>query len=1169
MLGILRKCLRPRFVVAWVLVATAVALIWLQAQRLGFDEQRPFAAASARLDLIGACALGVTLWFGSRWLVRAWRDLRIVRRGRDEGAEEPLAATPSRQSPRRQAVNELVAAALRWTRSGGPAWRLGRHSAHRLPWYLVIGEEAAGKSTMLRALSRHVEAGTLRAAAPPDDASVRGWFGKQAVLFEACVGDCAQEETWLALIARLRGARRRGAVNGIVVAVSARRLLDGDDGWLAHHAETLRERIGEAYRLWKRRIPVYVVVTQCDRLTGFDSFVGASTDELLSGPLGTVLPMSGAMYPDAWGAHLAQVFDSLAREAQAQVVARMPVRADAWRAAMTFRFPAALAALTAPLGGFLHETFEASLERLEPPLLRGVHFSAVMKKVSTLDAPAPALAPASALVASGAERVCFVDGLFRDVVFRERGLVRSRDALPHGRVVLARIAVASSVVLIACACAGLVTAYRRGSAAVAATRPAAMALAQAARNGVDLQSPRAMLTLLDRMHALPCGQAWQDPDGSWLIGLGLVREMHLEAACRHAYRTVLRETIQPYIVARMTQLLRDAGGAPSARFDTLRAYLMLGEKAHYQQAAVMAWIETDASGADLSPSERAAWLEHCAAWTDPAQFEADVPLDAKLIADSRAGLLAQPQAQRVFGAVMGPLRASMPEPLSVAEMAGGATALAFYRKSGARLSEGVPGAYTLVGLQRYLALRDAVLAQVRQDNWVLDRKDADPQRQRELADEVDRLYLNGYVQAWDALIDDVGLRPLPRSDDGAALVALLAGHDSPLRAFLLRAAKETTTSNADAPPASAHGASHVFGLVGHKVGQWLDTDGPISPASPARIAFRSKAAALVDRHFEALHRFVQGTGEGGKGGGSPLDAVQAQLKEVAVYLRAADAARASGLPVPPDDALEQLGQNAATMPEPLGDMLGALAQDGTTTARSAERARLNERWRAEVDAFCHAAIDGRYPIVQSGIDEVTPDDFTRLFAAGGLFDTFFQTYLKPYVDTSTLPWVWRTSVAPPGMSIAALRQFERAASIREAFFRGPSKTMEVRFTLTARSMDTALTRFVLTADGTTLDYAHDPARPMTFDWPDRTGERAARIDVSPAGADGRHGFEARGAWALFRLLDQGRLDAQAADRFVLTFGLDGRDVALDLTASSVVNPFALPALHAFRCPSGF
>ncbi len=1176
MLGKLKNRPRIRTALALTLVAAVAAVIWFQAPRLGFDEQRPFAAAWARLALIGACALVAVLWIALRRLAYSLRDIRIVRCRRDapapgapaaDYAHEPSVVSsspspspsPSHRRRQRKVASDLVAAALRWTRAGGPAWRLGRHSVHRLPWYLVIGETGAGKSSMLRVFGRRVETGTLLAAGASDDASLCGWFGKQAVLFEASVGEAAQAGIWRTLIQRLRCARRRCPVNGIVVAISARRILEGDDVWLARHGDALRACIDESSRLWKRRVPVYIVVTQCDRLTGFDSFVRASTDELLAGPLGVILPLSPASREDAWDARLAQALGSLTSEAQAQVIARMPVRADARRAAMTFQFPAALAALTAPLSGFLHDAFGALLERAQTPLLRSVHFAAVLRPAPTLDPHMPA--PLS--FAPAGKRACFVDGFFRDVVFRERGLVRSRDAMPHRRVVVARIATALCAVLVACAAAGLVTAYRRGSAAVAATAPVAAALVQTARAGVDLQSPRAMLALLDQAHALPCGQAWLDPEASWLIGLGLVREMHLEAACRRAYRTVLRETVQPYVVARMTQSLREADGTPSAQFDTLRAYLMLGEKAHYEQAVVAAWIEADASRADLSPSDRAAWLAHCAAWTDPASFESDIALDTKLIADVRARLLAQPLAQRVLDTVMEPLHASMPEPLSVAEMAGRTAALALYRKSGARMSEGVPGAYTLAGLNRYLALRDAALVKVREDNWVLDRKEADPDRQRALADDVDRLYLDGYVKAWDALIDDVGLQPLPRSDDGAALVTLLAGHESPLRAFLLRAAKETTTSGADVAPAPVQGASAAWGLVGRKLRQWFETDESIAPT---HIALRPETAALVDRHFESLHRFVSGTGAGGE---SPLDAVQAQLKEVAVYLHAADAARASGLPAPSDDALAQLAQSTAAMPEPLDDMLGSLAEEGTTTARSAQRARINDHWRADADAFCHAAIDGRYPFDRTGVDDVTPDDFTRLFAAGGLLDTFFQTYLKPFVDTAAVPWTWRARVAPPGMSSAALRQFERAASIREAFFGGPSKAMDVRFTLTPRSMDEGLTRFVLTAGGATLDYAHDPARPTTFDWPDRTAERMARIDVAPASADGPHGFEARGAWAVFRLLDQARLQELAADRFLVTFGLDGRDIALDLTASSVANPFALPALHAFRCPTSF
>jgi len=1156
-----------RTAAALVLGGAAIAVIWFQASRLGFDGRSPFATTSARLKLIGVCLLAVAIWFVARRALRFFREVRIVRRRSGQARADRAERTRKRSARRsledrsRVEATAIVAAALRWVRAGGPAWRCGLHSVYRLPWYLVVGECSAGKSTVARALGQRAEDRAAREVDARADAPVRGWFGKDAVIFEATIGDGAGGPLWHALIGRMRNVRRRCPANGIVVAVSARRLIDADQASRLGYADSVRARIGECYRLWKRRIPVYVLVTQCDRLTGFEPFAGDLTDEACASALGLLFPPSGNVPGDAWTAGFLQAFEALTHGAQAQVVARMPVRSDAWRAAMTFGFPEALKALATPLGEFLRDAFEASPGSPETPLLRGVHFCAVPKKSAAASVP-PALP--SFPVAAGGGRAYFVDGFFRDVVFQERGLACSRHAMPHRRIVLARVMAAACAALLACAAAGLVLAYRQGSAAVTAMAPSASALVSAARAGVDLRSPRAMLALLERARGMPCGEAWQSSGGAWLVGVGPVREVHLEAACRAAYATVLRETVQPYLVERMQSSLRDTSETPSKQFDTLRAYLMLGQKTNYDEAAVLAWIADDASRADLSSSERSMWLAHCAAWADAAKRSPGVPLDGQLIADVRARLIEQPRAERLFEALLPALRAAVPEPLSVADMAGPAAALVFYRKSGARLSDGVPGAYTLAGLRRYFGVRDAVLAQARRDEWVLGRARPATVRRGELAASVDRLYFSGYAQAWDAIIDDVGLRPLPHTDEAAARVALLAGRDSPLHALLARAAKETTTVGLKAGPVP--GASAGGGIVERTVRQWLRGAATTTARGNEFAPSGATSASIVDDRFAALHRLVAASSEGGA---SALGEVQAQLKEVAVYLRAADTARANGLPAPPDEVLERLTQSALALPEPLGKMLESLAREGTTSAQSAQRHRIDQQWRAQVGTFCHAAIDGRYPFFPNGGNDVTPDDFVRLFASGGLLDAFFQTHLKPYVDTTATPWVWRPNVAPPGLSIAALRELERAERIREAFFSGPNKTIDVRFTLTPRAMDAGLTRFVLADGAQTLDYAHDPPRATRFQWPDRAGTAAARIEFAPASADGRHGFEMQGAWALFRLMDLGRIETRAADRFVLTFALDGRDVVLDLAASSVVNPFAAPALHAFRCPSGF
>lgn len=1062
-------------------------------------------------------------------------------------------------------VNAIVAAALRWTGTGGPAWRLGRHSAYRLPWYLVVGEAGAGKSTMLHAAGLRPEDWAAPATRESGEPPVRGWFGKDLVLFETTVGDAGGDEGWRALIRRLRRVRGGCPANGIVVAVGAHRLQETgagiDDPSRASRTEALRKCIDECYRHWKRRVPVYVVVTQCDHLAGFDAFAAELTEAERAAPLGLTFPPGQALNGDAWRAHFPPAFEALTDQAQAQVIARMPVRSDLERAAKIFAFPKSLGALAEPLAGFLRDAFEASPKHPEMLLLRSVHFTALLGKAS----PLAQQAEQPLASAQGTARACFIDGFLREQLVRERDLALSRYAVPRQSVIVSRVVAASCAVMVMCAAAALVAAYRRGSDAVVVTAPSAAVLVREAGAGIDLQSPRAMLAVLDRVHGLPCGgKAWQDARGLSPIGLRLLRERDLDVACRTAYRTVLRETVQPYVASRVAQSLRDARDAPSVLFDTLRVYLMLGEKGHYDRDAVLAWIERDLSNTVLSATERAAWLAHCTAWADPAVFPSDVLLDAKLIAQTRARLREQPQAQRVFDALMPALRAAMPDMLSVADMAGPGAALALYRKSGARLSDGIPGPYTLAGLRRYYALRDAALARATQEGWVLGRSHAGaPQPRQQLAEDVDRLYFSAYIQAWDAVINDVGLRPLPRSDNDGALVALLADRQSPLRAFLTRAAIETATENVAPDGGSSQAVSGLLDSTKRKIHQWFGTP---EPTPLARAHPRAGELSIVDRHFDALHRLTKGAGGGIA---SPLDEVQAQLKEVAVYLRAAGVARASGVPAPPDDALDRLEQSAATLPAPLGEMLATLAQRGTSAAQSAQRARIGDQWRAEAGRFCHAAIDGRYPFFSNSADEVAPDDFTRLFAAGGLFDAFFQSFLKPYVDTSTVPWRWRARVAPPGMSISALREFERAARIREAFFTDQGKTLNLRFALTPRNMDAGLTRFVLASGGQTLDYAREQPRATTFNWPGRAAERVSSIEFAPARADGRDGFETQGAWSLFRLFDEGRLDARSADRFVLTFVSDGRSVALDLSASSVVNPFSLPTWRSFRCPSGF
>ncbi|HVQ78068.1 MAG TPA: type VI secretion system membrane subunit TssM [Candidatus Binatia bacterium] len=229
------------------------------------------------------------------------------------------------------------------------------------------------------------------------------------------------------------------------------------------------------------------------------------------------------------------------------------------------------------------------------------------------------------------------------------------------------------------------------------------------------------------------------------------------------------------------------------------------------------------------------------------------------------------------------------------------------------------------------------------------------------------------------------------------------------------------------------------------------------------------------------------------------------------------------------------------------------------------RERIDAELRAQITDFCVKAIDGRYPFVRASQKDVTPEDFSRLFAPGGLLDTFFQKNLAPHVDTSQKPWRFRDPIMG---SAASLADFQRAQAIREVFFRGGGNAPSIQLEFKPVTMDASITQFVLDVDGKPVRYAHGPQRPERVQFPGPGGRSQVRVSVAPPAASGSSSMRFDGPWALFRMFDAVNVkETGQSERFVTTFDVGGRRAEFDVFASSVRNPFRLPELTQFRCPT--
>ena len=162
-----------------------------------------------------------------------------------------------------------------------------------LPWYMVIGESGSGKTTAIesaRLSSPFAE--VSRTSGISGTRNCDWWFFEQAVLIDTAgryaipVDEGRDREEWQNFLSLLAKFRKREPLNGLVVTVSADKLLESGPEALEADGKSIRQRVDELMRVLGAKFPIYVLVTKCDLVQGMNPLCGRLTDETLDQPMG-------------------------------------------------------------------------------------------------------------------------------------------------------------------------------------------------------------------------------------------------------------------------------------------------------------------------------------------------------------------------------------------------------------------------------------------------------------------------------------------------------------------------------------------------------------------------------------------------------------------------------------------------------------------------------------------------------------------------------------------------------------------------------------------------------------------------------------------------------------------------------------------------------------------
>jgi type VI secretion system protein ImpL len=315
----------------------------------------------------------------------------------------------------------------------------GNAALYELPWYMVIGNPAAGKSSAIynSGLKFPFEESHQKvvSAGLSGTRNCDWFFSTDGVLLDTAGRYSVYAEDhgeWLGFLKLLKKNRPKAPVNGLIVVVSIAELISQSPEKSLKLAKNLRARIQDLTERLEVFAPVYVVFTKMDLIAGFTEFFECYEGQEFDQVWGATLPYHADSSPNAsdlFEQHYNTLFDGLKSVSTTHLSRRHAQNISP--GVMTF--PLEFKTLKPAVKTFIAALFEDNPYQFKP-VFRGFYFTSALQEGIIESPMTEQIAQEfdlnllhsgdSSKKTNAQNHGYFLKGLFSNVILKDKNLVK-------------------------------------------------------------------------------------------------------------------------------------------------------------------------------------------------------------------------------------------------------------------------------------------------------------------------------------------------------------------------------------------------------------------------------------------------------------------------------------------------------------------------------------------------------------------------------------------------------------------------------------------------------------------------------------------------------------------------------------------------------------------------